>query len=48
MWATFSASSTDPDAEEVSGVLLRGTYGKMADAETDDGWAVSWRLRHTF
>ena len=33
----------------VGAVLLRGDYGKAKDAETpDDGWAVSWRLRHTF
>lgn len=33
----------------VAAVLLRGDYGRAADGpEPDDGWAVSWRLRHSF
>ena len=33
----------------VGAVILRGDYGRAANAtEPDDGWVVSWRLRHSF
>lgn len=33
----------------VGAILLRGDYGRAVDGpEPDDGWAISWRLRHSF
>ena len=33
----------------VGAVLLRGDYGReVGGMEPDDGWVVSWRLRHSF
>ena len=33
----------------VGAIILRGDYGReVGTAEADDGWAVSWRLRHSF
>ncbi len=33
----------------VAAMLMRGDYGKAADADTpDDGWAAGWTIRHIF